>query len=135
MASAAQLNALMAKAMSAHQSGRLADAQKSYKAVLRQTPGHFPALHFLGLSYFQEGKPDKGIELVRKALALKPDYAEAHYNLATALQGLQRFDEAISHYRAALAVQPATPTLITTWARPCTNSIVMPKPSITSGKP
>src|SRR4051812_22331503 len=109
MASASELDALLTKAMHAHQAGRLAEAQASYEAVLKQVPGHFPTLHFLGLSYFQQGKPDRGIELIGKALALKPDYAEAHYNLATALQGLGRFDEAIEHYNQALAIDPSNP--------------------------
>ena len=83
MPSVQELDALLARAMQAHQSGRFAEAQASYQAVLKAVPGHFPTLHFLGLCYFQQGETDKGIEFIGKALALKPDYAEAHYNLAT----------------------------------------------------
>jgi hypothetical protein len=48
MANAAELDALLARAMSAHQARRLAEAQSSYKAVLKQLPSHPPTLHFLG---------------------------------------------------------------------------------------
>jgi protein O-GlcNAc transferase len=109
MASPRELDALMGKAMNAHQAGRIAEAQKFYKAVLKEAPKHFPTLHFLGLTYFQEGKPQKGVEFVRKALAIKPDYVEAHYNLAAALQGLGRFEDAIEHYKQALAINPNNP--------------------------
>jgi protein O-GlcNAc transferase len=104
MASARELGALMGRAMNALQAGRIAEAQKCYKAVLKEVPNHVPTLHFLGLTYFQEGKPSKGIEFVQKALALKPDYIEAHYNLANALQDLGRLDDAVKHYRQALAI-------------------------------
>ncbi len=104
MPNAAELDALLARAMGAHQAGRLAEAQSAYKAVLKQVPNHPPTLHFLGLSYFQQGKPERGIELVGKALTLRPDYLEARYNLATALHRLQRYEEAAVHYRQVVAV-------------------------------
>ena len=41
-----------------------------------------------------------------KALAIRPDYAEAHSNLGNVLKELDQPDEAIAHYRRALAIQP-----------------------------
>ena len=40
-------------------------------------------------------------------MALRPDYAEAHYNLARILVEKGEFEEAIVHYEKALAVNPA----------------------------
>ena len=42
----------------------------------------------------------------RKALKIKPDYAEAHYNLGLALAGCGRVEEAIAHYQKALQLKP-----------------------------
>jgi tetratricopeptide (TPR) repeat protein len=42
-----------------------------------------------------------------RALALNPDYAQAHNNLGGALTRLNRVDEAIPHLEAALALEPA----------------------------
>ena len=42
----------------------------------------------------------------RKAIAAKPDFAEAHGNLGNALHALRRFDEAIPAYRRAIAINP-----------------------------
>jgi Flp pilus assembly protein TadD len=106
MASIREVDALLANAMNAHQAGQLRDAQMSYRAVLRKAPKHFVALHFLGISKIQEGQADKGVELVREALRLKPDYVEAHYNLACALQSLEQFDQAAAHYDKVLAFNP-----------------------------
>ena len=40
-----------------------------------------------------------------RAIALKPDYAEAFYNRAIALRELKRFDEAIADHDRALALK------------------------------
>ena len=42
----------------------------------------------------------------RKAIALKPDFAEAHYNLGNTLQQLGRLDDAEANYRRAIALKP-----------------------------
>jgi len=41
-----------------------------------------------------------------RALALRPDFADAHCNRGNALNGLQRFEEALASYDQALALQP-----------------------------
>ena len=40
------------------------------------------------------------------ALKIKPDFAEAHYNLGSALLGQGSVEEAIYHYREALRIEP-----------------------------
>ena len=45
----------------------------------------------------------------RRALSLRPDYAEAHYNLGNALLDLGRTDEAIRHFQEAVAFKPDSP--------------------------
>ena len=41
-----------------------------------------------------------------RALELKPDYAEAHYNLGNVFRGEQRLDEAAAAYRRAVELRP-----------------------------
>ena len=106
MAKVHDIDALLADAIAAHQAGQLRNAQISYRAVLKKVPKHPVALHFLGISKIQNGQSDKGIDLVREALSVKPDYVEAHYNLARALQTIGRLDEAAIHYNKVLAVSP-----------------------------
>lgn len=56
----------------------------------------------LGLNRFREAK-----KCFSRALALKPDYAEAHNGLGNALTGLGQLKEAASSYRRAVALNPA----------------------------
>jgi tetratricopeptide (TPR) repeat protein len=42
----------------------------------------------------------------RQAITLKPDYAEAHYNLGAMLQEQDRFKEAEISYRKAITLKP-----------------------------
>ena len=60
----------------------------------------------LGNVLKDQGKLDEAVDTYRKALAFKPDYAEAHYNLGTALQAQGRLDEAVQSYYKALSFKP-----------------------------
>jgi Flp pilus assembly protein TadD len=52
---------------------------------------------------------DEEEECYREALALRPDYAEAHNNLAIVLRNRGRLGEAASHYQEALRIRPDYP--------------------------
>ncbi len=53
------------------------------------------------------GQVDEAIDHYRKALKIKPDSLEAHYNLGLALAGRGQVSEAITHFRKALALASA----------------------------
>ena len=53
-----------------------------------------------------QGKLDEAVACYRRALELKPDYAEAHNNLGNALKDQGKLDEAIACYRRALELKP-----------------------------
>ncbi|MFH1603277.1 MAG: tetratricopeptide repeat protein, partial [Pseudomonadota bacterium] len=80
--------------------------QEAYRSVLESNPENYVALHLLGVSLIQQGQPIDGIPLIEHALRLKPDLADAHYNLGCVLHDLNRLDEAITHYNKALAINP-----------------------------
>ena len=42
----------------------------------------------------------------RSAIALKPDFAQAHVNLGVALRDLHRFDEALQQFALAIDIDP-----------------------------
>ena len=91
-----------------HSTGRLSEAEKLYNQVLLAAPNHPVALHLLGVVSHQMGKDDKAVDLIRMALTIQPDYAEAHSNLGNILkqQGREKLNEAIASYRQALAIKP-----------------------------
>jgi tetratricopeptide (TPR) repeat protein len=59
----------------------------------------------LGNSLQELGRSEEAEASVRKAIALKPDFAEAHYNLGNTLQELGRSEEAEASYRQAIALR------------------------------
>ena len=52
------------------------------------------------------GQHDKAIKCYKKALAIKPDYSEAHNNLGIAYQQLGQINDSINQYEKALAINP-----------------------------
>ncbi len=52
------------------------------------------------------GRPEEAAALLRKALRLSPDYAEAQCALGATLAGLGRLDEAIAAYDKAVSLKP-----------------------------
>jgi tetratricopeptide (TPR) repeat protein len=60
----------------------------------------------LALCYQHLKDFDAAIKAYNKALAIKPDYAEAHINLGSALEEQGKLEEAIEAYNKALAIKP-----------------------------
>ncbi|GIS65892.1 MAG: hypothetical protein CM1200mP4_2400 [Rhodospirillaceae bacterium] len=79
-----------------HSSGQLDAADESYKNLLTENPEHPDALHLYGVLNHQMGRSREGIELIKKALALQPGYAEAHSNLGNIFRELGSLDEAVT---------------------------------------
>ena len=71
------------------------------------------ALHFLGVIARQTGRNDLAVDLIRRAIAINPNYAEAHSNLGVALKSNGQLDEAIAAYRLPLSSSPICPKLTT----------------------
>src|SRR6476646_3229536 len=104
---AAALQAKLDQGMALHRRGKLADAERCYEEVLQQRPDDFGALHLLGLIARQTRRPERGVKLIKKAIGLNPNVAEAHNNLGTALNKLKSPLEALASYDKALALEPS----------------------------
>jgi len=103
---AAEIADRFANAVRLHQSGRLQDAERSYRQVLARDPRHADSLHLLGVLAHQVGRNDMAIDLIGKALALNERVPEFHYNIGLAHGALGQFDEAAAHNRRAIALDP-----------------------------
>jgi len=97
------------QALALHQQGQLGRAQDLYREVLLREPRHFDSLHLLGLTHVQAGDAEKGAGLIAQAIAVKADFAEAHYNMGNALLSLQRPAEALESFDTALRLAPRDP--------------------------
>ncbi len=82
------------------------DSQTLWTHALACTTGNTRAHYNLGVDLADRNRTDEAMAQYRKALEIKPDFAEAHNNLGSALIDQGRFDEAIDHCRKALETQP-----------------------------
>ena len=64
-----------------------------------------------GVNHFQQGHWDVAQEHFTKALAVNADLAEAHYNLALALDKLGNHGDATKHFKKALELAPSDPKI------------------------
>ena len=76
-----------------HQAGNLPEAESIYQQILQAEPNQPVAMHLLGVIAHQSGKNDIAVNLITKALAIKPDYAEAYNNLGLAHKELREFEK------------------------------------------
>jgi protein O-mannosyl-transferase len=74
--------------------------------TLACTKDNYFAYQYLGVALFQKGNGDEAIVSFQKALALNPNYADAHNSLGGVL--LQKGDgkEAAAHFQKALEIDP-----------------------------
>lgn len=59
-----------------------------------------------GNSYFSLGQFDKAISLYEKAILIKPNYVEAHYNLGQSNHKLGQLDTAVRSYKKVVDINP-----------------------------
>jgi tetratricopeptide (TPR) repeat protein len=78
-----------------------------YTATLQKNPGCWMADYNLGIVLSERGEVDQAIDHYKRAVDLRPDYAEAHYNLGRLLVEQGQVDDAIAHYEKAAAINPA----------------------------
>ena len=88
------------------QLGRLDEAETALERVVARHPKFVGALSNLGFLRTRQHRFVAAIELYRRALALAPDFADARQNLGNSLLECCRIDEAMTHLRAAMSLQP-----------------------------
>ena len=86
--------------------GRLQQAQEQAETLVQQFPKSSVLHNLQGAILKGMGQFDQAIASFKKALTIKPDYAEAAYNLGTTLYGQGKLEEAIQGYRKAIAIKP-----------------------------
>lgn len=93
-------------AIAHHQAGRLDEAESIYKATLDSEAAHPDALHLLGVLLKQRGDLAGAIDLIGRALALRPSFPEARFNYGMAMAAAGRSTDALAHLRLAHTLRP-----------------------------
>ncbi|MDE1900417.1 MAG: tetratricopeptide repeat protein [Alphaproteobacteria bacterium] len=97
---------LLQAAIAHHQAGKLDDAEKTYRKVLRVAAADADALRLLGGLYLQTRQWASAVACLEKAARLRPADPETLTNYGIALYKSARRDEAVAQYERALALRP-----------------------------
>ena len=71
------------------------------------------AIYNQGSALQDQGRLDEAVACYRRALELKPEFAEAQNDLGTACLAQGKLDEAVACFQSALELDPATAQLFT----------------------
>ncbi len=94
---------LFDKGVRHYQAGRLEQAQEICQRILQQQ--HQPsAILILGLIAHQQKEFAAAVERYQQFLSLKPNHAQAHYNLGIVLKELGHTEPAIEHFKKSITI-------------------------------
>jgi tetratricopeptide (TPR) repeat protein len=97
---------LLAHAAEHQQAGRVQEAERAYREVLRADPANVDALRLLARVSYGAGRHHEAERLLRRATELAPDFAGAILDLARLLKETNHLEEAIYFFRRILELEP-----------------------------
>jgi protein O-GlcNAc transferase len=92
------------RALASLQAGKLDDAERSFKKLLREDPKHVAGLNLLSILLTQLGRFEEAEHNVRLALKQNGTSDATLYNYGIILKGLKRPAEALERFSQALAI-------------------------------
>lgn len=101
-----EFDQLVRDALSHFQAGRLAEAERGYRAALAIAPGAPAVIHDLGVTIAAQGRPCDAVSHFDEALNADPSFVSAHYNRAIAKLRLGPPLEAIGGFERAASLEP-----------------------------
>ena len=87
---------------------QLGEVFEQTSTLTKQYPNSLVLWNLSGASAAQIGKLDEAIDAFKKAISIKPDYADAYNNMGNALKGQGKLEEAIEAYDKVLSIKPDT---------------------------
>jgi Tfp pilus assembly protein PilF len=75
----------LSRAFSAYNGGKLVEAEQLCQQITNAKPDHFDAVHLLAVVQSNLGKKHLALASYDRALAVRPDYAEALFNRGVTL--------------------------------------------------
>ena len=109
MTALSPLQAEINSVITLYSNGQIQEALNAIETLIKSYPNEFITLQYQWclLCWFRTiSKLDAAVKSYEKSLAIKPDYAEVHYNLGVTFQELGQLDEAVKCYKKALAIKP-----------------------------
>jgi hypothetical protein len=78
-----------------------------YETQIAVNPDYVPIRNDVGVLYMATGRPAAAVPHFAKVTALEPSSPAGRFNLARALQGIGRADDAVLEYQEALQLDPS----------------------------
>jgi tetratricopeptide (TPR) repeat protein len=103
---------LLRRALHAHETGDLANADRLYAAVLQHEPENFDALHGLGQLHCQYRRFYTALVLIQTALRADPERADGFASLGLVFYYLRRLKDALTSFDEGLRIEPANAELL-----------------------
>jgi len=97
-----QVNTVMAL----YSSGKIDQAIRSIKALNEDFPNVPLLYNILGACYQSLKQLDSSVKMFETAISIKPDYAEAHFNLGVVLKESGHLNLAVESYKKAITLLP-----------------------------
>ena len=88
-----------------YSSGHISEALDNVQTLISHNPNESLLHNISGVCYKDVGQLEIAVKCFKKAVAIKPDFADAHYNLGLTLQDLNQLNDAIKSYQVTLALQ------------------------------
>ena len=90
-----------------HSNGQNQEALDALKLLINQYPEEAVLYNIMGVCFASLNDLGNAVESYQQALTIKPNYAEAHYNLGGTLKNLNELDLSIKSYEKALEINPS----------------------------
>jgi len=87
-------------------SGHISEALNTVQTLISQHPNEALLHNISGVCYKATGQLELAAQSFKRAVAIKSDFADAHYNLGLTLQELNQLDDAVKCYEKALTIKP-----------------------------
>ncbi|MDA7648248.1 tetratricopeptide repeat protein [Alphaproteobacteria bacterium] len=107
-----KVDLLFKAAIDRYQKGQLEATDLISKEILKLDPENVQALQLSGVLACQLRQYGVALDLLSKAILIKPDYGDALFNRGQVLKEVERYEEALDDYSQALCVHPKDPRIL-----------------------
>ena len=103
--------------MDLYSTGQFKEAVEKIKELNNKFPNVPILFNLIGACYKELGHLEGSAKMFENAINIKPDYAEAHFNLGAVLKILNKDNESIQSYRNAIAINHKYPDALNNLGR------------------
>ena len=101
--------ATVAAALEALRANRPLRTELICREYLEQNPGSVDHLRLLGNALGKQSRYAEAEQIIRQAIALKPEFPHLHEDLGSVLALQRRFEEAVPCFERAIRLEPGLP--------------------------